>query len=72
MVNALLGVDMKAFFLKAIQLPWTRSDGDFAEKVVVRYRTQQPMSSFAKNLFEHEDARSLNDRLNKARTKAFK
>ncbi|CAH7382403.1 conserved hypothetical protein [Vibrio chagasii] len=63
---------MKAFFLKVIQLSWTRSDADFAEKVVVRYRTQQPMSSFAKNLFENEDARSLNDRLNKARIKAFK
>ena len=58
-------------FLKAIQLRWTSSNEDFATKVVIRYRTQQPMSKFAKNLFENEDVRSLNARLNKARTKAF-
>jgi len=61
---------MKAFF-KVIQLRWTKTDDDFAKKVVNRYRTQQPMSSFARNLFESEDARSLNNRLNRARTKAF-
>lgn len=45
-------------------------NNDFASKVLVRYSSNKSVSSFAKQLFNSEDAESINARFKKAKLKA--
>jgi hypothetical protein len=44
--------------------------GDFASKVLSRYRAKKAVSSFARDLFRSEDAESINARFARAKKSA--